>query len=217
MSSQDNTTQHQVGHHFANAQQEFDSNKLGFWFFLATEVLMFGGLFAGYAILRSQHTEMFYEAHLHLDRIMGATNTVVLICSSLTMALAVRAAQMSNRKHQIMFLSATLAMALMFLVIKYVEYSAKFEHGTLPGLWYTPHGAEYPAQGNLFFGIYFMMTGLHGVHVLAGIIAITWLLVKAVKGQFSRQWSTPMELTGLYWHLVDLVWIFLFPLFYLIG
>ena len=178
---------------------------------------MFGGLFAAFIVFQHLHPEMFHEAHKNLDRVMGGANTVVLICSSLTMALGVRAAQMNDKGKQVMFLSLTLLLAGVFLVIKYFEYSAKFEHGLLPGMWYTPHGPETPAQGNLFFGLYFMMTGLHGIHVLAGMIAITWLLVKAQKGQFSSDWYTPVELVGLYWHLVDLVWIYLFPLFYLIG
>ena len=212
-----NTFHHHVGHHFANFEQELSSNKLGFWFFLATEVLMFGGLFAAYAVFRTLHPDMFFNAHLNLDRIMGATNTVVLICSSLSMALAVRAAQTSEQSKQIAWLWVTLLLAGAFMVIKYFEYTAKFEHGLLPGEMYVPHGELAPAQGNLFFGLYFMMTGLHGVHVVAGMIAISWLLVKAYKGQFSSDWYTPVELVGLYWHVVDLVWIFLFPLFYLIG
>lgn len=216
MSDQATGWRHQVGHHFAHAEQEFTSNKFGFWLFLATEVLLFGGLFVAYAVFHAFHPEMFKEAHHHLDRIMGGTNTVVLICSSLTMALAVRAAQTNRRTQQIVFLSVTLLFAATFMVIKYFEYAAKFEHGLLPGQWYNPHG-EGPVQGNLFFGLYFMMTGLHGVHVLAGMIAIAWVLWGAIKGRFSSEWYTPVELTGLYWHLVDLIWIYLFPLFYLVA
>ncbi len=208
---------HHVGHHFANADQEFSSNKLGFWLFLATEILLFGGMFVGYIVFRYWYPEMFMDAHLHLDRIMGATNTVVLIFSSFTMAMAVRSAQTNKQKELVVYLSITLLCAIAFLVVKYFEYSAKFEHGTLPGLAYAPHGANEPVNGNLFFGLYFMMTGLHGVHVLAGIVAISWLLSKAVRGHFSSEWYTPVELTGLYWHVVDLIWIYLFPLFYLIG
>jgi len=105
----------------------------------------------------------------------------------------------------------------MFLVIKFFEYKAKIEHGYLPGYWYTPHLATDPPNGNIFFGLYFVMTGLHGLHVLGGIGAITWIMVKAKKRQFSSEWYTPVELVGMYWHLVDLIWIYLFPLFYLIG
>jgi cytochrome c oxidase subunit 3 len=207
---------HRVGHHFADAEQEFSANKLGFWIFLVSEVMLFGGLFVAYVVFRQMFPETFIAAHEHLDRTMGATNTVVLICSSFSMALAVRSAMTGQKRLQITFLLITLAFAATFLVIKYIEYSEKFAHGYLPGFWYTPHAGD-PLNGNLFFGIYFTMTGLHGVHVIAGMIAITWVLVKAAKGQFSGAWYTPVELVGMYWHLVDLIWIYLFLLFYLVG
>jgi cytochrome c oxidase subunit 3 len=210
--------EHHVGHHYADAEQEFTSAKLGFWLFLATEILLFGGLFVAYVVFRHMYPEMFVDAHHNLNRTMGATNTVVLICSSLTMALAVRAAQTDKQKQLIGFLVVTLAFAFVFLVIKYFEYAEKIEHGLLPGFWYNPHaGPNSPVNGNLFFGLYFMMTGLHGVHVLAGIVTITWILVRALKRHFGSGYYTPVELTGMYWHLVDLIWIYLFPLFYLIG
>jgi cytochrome c oxidase subunit 3 len=217
MSDSSERWRHHVGHHFDNAEQEFSANKFGFWLFLATEILLFGGLFVAYVVFRNKYPEMFVGAHEHLDRTMGATNTVVLICSSFTMAMAVRAAQTNQYRRQVVLLSATIALAAVFLVIKFFEYKAKIEHGYLPGFWYTPHLATDPANGNIFFGLYFVMTGLHGVHVLAGMIAISWVLQKAVRRQFSSEWYTPVELTGLYWHLVDLIWIYLFPLFYLIA
>jgi len=217
MSSQQPAYKHRVGHHFANFDQEFSANKFGFWLFMATEILMFGGLFVAFVVFQHWHPEMFHEAHKHLDRTLGATNTLVLIASSFSMAMAVRATQMNNRKAAIGLLVFTLLCATTFMVIKYFEYSAKFAHGLLPGTFYTPHGPEMPAQGNLFFGLYFMMTGLHGIHVLAGMIVIAWILVWTIKGRFSSNWYTPVELVGIYWHLVDLVWIYLFPLFYLIG
>jgi len=217
MTPHDAPATHHVGHHFVDAEQEFRSNKFGFWLFLATEILLFGGLFVAYIIFRSMYPEMFHEAHNHLNRTMGATNTVVLICSSLSMALAVRAAQTGMRTRQIALLVFTLLCAVTFMVIKFFEYKAKIEHGYLPGYWYTPHFPGDPVNGNIFFGLYFMMTGLHGIHVLAGMAAITWVLVRAAKGHFSPSYYTPVELTGMYWHLVDLIWIYLFPLFYLIG
>jgi len=208
---------HHVGHHFESASQEFSANKFGFWLFLATEVLLFGGLFVAYVVFRNLYPEMFHEAHRHLDRTMGATNTIVLICSSLTMALAVRSAQTDRPKQLIGFLIVTLLLAATFLVIKYFEYMAKIHHGLLPGYLYNPHGEGNPVNGNIFFALYFLMTGLHGLHVVAGMTAISWVLVKAMRRQLSSEWYTPVELTGLYWHLVDLIWIYLFPLFYLIG
>jgi cytochrome c oxidase subunit 3 len=216
MSETSERWQHHVGHHFENAEQEFTANKFGFWLFLATEILLFGGLFVAYVVFRTKYPVMFAEAHHHLNKTMGATNTVVLICSSFTMAMAVRSAQVNQKKRQVAFLLTTIAFACTFLVIKYFEYSEKIHHGLLPGFWYTPHAGD-PANGNIFFGLYFAMTGLHGVHVLAGIIAISWLLTKAVRGRFSSSWYTPVELVGMYWHVVDLIWIYLFLLFYLVA
>ena len=130
--------------------------------------------------------------------------------------MAVRSAQTNQYRRQVFFILATLAFAATFMVIKYFEYTEKFAHGLLPGYLYSP-GAADPVNGNIFFGLYFMMTGLHGLHVVAGMIAMIWILRKSMKRQFSSSWYTPVELTGMYWHLVDLIWIFLFPLFYLIG
>jgi cytochrome c oxidase subunit 3 len=216
MSNSSSGFTHHVGHHFADSEQEFTANKLGFWIFLVTEIMLFGGLFVAYVVFRQMFPETFIAAHEHLDRTMGATNTVVLICSSFSMALAVRSAMTGQKRLQITFLSITLALAATFLVIKYFEYSEKIAHGYLPGFWYSPHPGD-PVNGNIFFGIYFTMTGLHGLHVVAGMIAITWVMVKAAKGQFSGAWYTPVEITGMYWHLVDLIWIYLFLLFYLVG
>jgi len=213
--------------HFDNPEQQEGAAKLGMWVFLATEILMFSGLFLAYFVMRSNYPVMVLEAHEKLDKIMGATNTIVLIASSLTMALGVRAAQLNQRRQVRWFLAATLLCAALFLAIKYVEYSAKFEHGTLPGAFYHEHVQDLAlgVQGTLerwwggyqlFFGMYFVMTGLHGVHVLVGMALISWLLWKNEKGAFSNAYHTPVETVGLYWHLVDLIWIFLFPLLYLV-
>lgn len=207
---------HFLAHHFTDVEQQRDSAKMGMWIFLLTEVLLFGGLFVAYTVYRVWHPEMFYNAHQFLDTNMGALNTVVLITSSLTMALAIRAMQKNDRKAAIVNLVLTLVFALVFLIVKYFEYSHKFHLGQLPGKYYTFTGVE-GDNPHIFFGIYFLMTGLHGLHILAGMIAITWVLIKTVGGKLSADYYTPMELTGLYWHLIDLIWIFLFPLFYLIG
>lgn len=203
-------------HHFADVHQQKDSASLGMWLFLATEILMFGGLFCAYAIYRAWHPEMFYNAHVHLDIAMGTTNTIVLITSSLTMALAIRCIQLGNVKASIYNMLATVGLAATFMVIKYFEYSHKIHEGMLPGKYYTFTGIE-GSNPHVFFSAYFMMTGLHGFHVLVGIGIITWLIIRMKNGAFSKEYYTPVEMTGLYWHLVDLVWIFLFPLFYLIG
>ena len=205
-----------VAHHFTDAEQQRDSAKLGMWVFLLTEVLFFGGLFCAYAIYRSWYPEMFHAAHKALDIKMGFINTLVLITSSVTMALSIRSMQLGNKKATMYNLIATLVFAGIFLVIKYFEYEHKIHLGQLPGKYYTFTGLE-GANPHVFFSIYFAMTGLHGFHVLVGMVLIGWMMIRTVKGTISAEYYTPIEMTGLYWHLVDLIWIFLFPLLYLIG
>lgn len=205
-----------VAHHFDSADTQFDAGKMGLWLFLVTEVLLFGGLFCAFAIFRSWYYPAFVAAHHHLDKVMGGTNTIVLITSSLTMALAVRAAQTNQKKKTVALLVVTLLCAAAFLVIKYFEYAHKFHDGLLPGRYFTYEHAQFKEEG-IFFAVYFMMTGIHGVHVLIGMGLITWILLRANKGEFSSRYYAPVEGVGLYWHLVDLVWIYLFPLLYLIG
>ena len=212
-----------LAHHFDTVAQQEASAKLGMWVFLSTEVLMFSGLFLAYAYARWMYPEMMLEAHHHLSIPLGGLNTVVLITSSLTMALAVRAASLDDRENTVRLLAITILCAGIFMVVKYFEYSAKIEHGLLPGVFYT---ADYAAADiltpdpvggpHLFFAIYFFMTGLHGVHVVVGIGVLSWILLRARRGDFSSSWYAPVENAGLYWHLVDLVWIFLFPLLYLV-
>lgn len=204
-----------VQHHFADGEQQADAAKLGMWVFLLTEILMFGGLFCAYAIYRTWKPEVFYNAHLVLDIGMGALNTVVLIVSSVTMALAIREIQHGRRGTTIAYLWATLALAGTFLVVKYFEYAHKIHEGQLPGSLYSFQGIE-GTNPHQFFSIYFMMTGLHGSHVVAGMVMIGWLIYRTSKGAYNANYYTPIENTGLFWHLVDLVWIFLFPLLYLI-
>jgi cytochrome c oxidase subunit 3 len=202
-------------HHFHEMEQQFDASKIGMWLFLVTEVLLFGGLFVGYAIMHAKHPAAFFAAHLHLNRTLGALNTVVLLTSSFTMVLAVWAAQTSKRKLLILFLILTLLCAGTFLVVKFFEYQHKFDEGLLPGKFYTHQGDTVPGQF-LFFSFYFMMTGLHGIHVLLGMGAIAWTAIRAWRGQFSATYYGPVDIVALYWHLVDLIWIYLFPLIYLI-
>jgi cytochrome c oxidase subunit 3 len=267
-------------HHFDDPVQQFDSGKLGMWLFLATEILLFGGLFCAYAVYRANHPEIFVYAHTFLNKNLGAVNTVILLCSSLTMAWAVRAAQLGQRRVLVALLALTILGGFGFMGIKYVEYREKWEHGLLWARQYRAghaepaHGAgaagdaghaapvapapsaappaagaparpgeertelpraaagpsglapaaeaaghaprSAPANVQLFFSIYFLMTGLHGLHVLAGMLAIGWILSRALRGEFGPDYFTPVDLVGLYWHLVDLIWIFLFPLLYLI-
>jgi cytochrome c oxidase subunit 3 len=207
-----------LAHHFDNPAQQAGAAKLGMWTFLATEVLMFSGLFLAYFIIRMQNPEMVLGAHEYLNKTAGGVNTVVLITSSLTMALAVRSAQVGDTPAIRRYLLLTIGFAFVFMVVKYFEYSAKIEHGMLPGKFYTAneHGYDIPGLPHIFFAIYFCMTGLHGVHVVVGIGVLSWIYVRAGKGQFGPNYYTPVENVGLYWHLVDLVWIFLFPLLYLV-
>lgn len=277
MSEHDSDHNPHVAHHYDTERQQFESGKLGMWVFLVTEILLFGGLFCWYAIYRAHHPEVFIYASQYLDKLLGATNTVILICSSLTMAWAVRAAQMGDNRLVVRMIVVTLLCACGFLGIKAVEYNHKLHAGLTPGKHYAPHheetakapgaaipdsdqpdadqpdGAEPPvapakadddksviapaARGPegldfgdgkeeeapvpdnvaLFFSIYWVMTGLHGVHVLAGMGVMIWLLRRAKRGEFGPHNFLAVDCGALYWHVVDLVWIFLFPLLYLID
>ncbi len=212
-------------HHFADHGHQRNTVKLGLWLFLAQELLFFGGLFCAYAIYRGIHPEIFAEGHKFLDVKMGAINTCVLLFSSLTAAWSVRSAQLGDRRGLILSICLTLLCAFGFLGIKYMEYSHKIHEGLLWGSQFAPTadamnealGTTSPAQRlHLFFSIYFVMTGLHGIHVLAGIAAYGWLLVRSLRGHFDSTYYGPVDNVALYWHLVDLVWIFLFPLLYLV-
>jgi cytochrome c oxidase subunit III len=177
---------------------------------------MFGGLFVAYGIFRGLYPEMFFEAHKLLAVNMGTINTIVLITSSLTMALAVSSTQKGQRDRAILYLVFTFILACCFLVVKYFEYTHKIHDGLLPGGLFTNTDLKNP-KSPLFFSLYFMMTGLHGIHVLIGMGVIAWVLRRTIKGEFSPHYYTPVELVGFYWHFVDLVWIYLFPLLYLVG
>lgn len=284
-----------LAHHFETPEQQIESGKLGMWLFLGTEILLFAGLFCFYSVYRASHPEVFKYAHQFLDWKLGTLNTAILLFSSLTMAWAVRAAQLGQRATLIVMLVLTFLCGCGFLGVKYVEYSTKFEHGHVFGVNYymhdhshgehsDSHGDEHayhssdaghtddaahagdepsattvpanaepttviapknitgaglivddatkdpaalarepvhvtdePANVHLFFGIYFTMTGLHGIHVIIGMIVIFWLIVRSFRGDFGPQYNEPVDIGGLYWHLVDLIWIYLFPLLYLVD
>jgi cytochrome c oxidase subunit 3 len=211
-------TEYHFPHHFESADHEFETSKFGMWLFLVTEIMLFGGLFVAYIIFRNLYPEMYHEAAHHLDKVMGAINTVVLLTSSLTMALAIGWVQRNDAKKATRYLVITLLCAATFLVVKYFEYKHKFHDGLLPGAHFdaAKSGIQHP-KADLFFSLYFMMTGLHGFHVLVGMILIAWMIVRVRRNEFSDKFYFPVECTGLYWHLVDLIWIYLFPLLYLIG
>jgi cytochrome c oxidase subunit 3 len=204
-------------HHFDDLGQQLEASTLGMWLFLVTEIMFFGGLFLTYMIYRSAYATGFQEASNHLNVIWGAINTIVLIVSSLTMALAVRAAQTSAPpKTQVGWIVATMILGAAFLGIKVIEYADKFTHHLVPGPYFVWEG-KYPEAAEIFYSLYFAMTGLHALHMIVGLGIMTVIATMAWKRQFDGHWYTPVEISGLYWHFVDIVWIFLFPLLYLIG
>ena len=266
-------------HFFVSSEQQFEASKLGMWLFLATEILLFGGMFVAYGIFRAQYPDLFEEASQQLDTALGAFNTLVLLLSSFTMAKAIRAIQLDRVRNCVRYLLATVVLASGFLVVKYFEYTHKFDIGIYAGenfdldegtatvgdlaagtatLSIEPdavggtiddparaggldagaqavehaadgahadddhgaHGREGPIFANrragIFFSIYYVMTGIHAFHIVIGIIAISILALKAHRRRYSSVWYTPVENVGLYWHIVDVIWIFVFPLMYLI-
>ena len=202
--------------HFRDMPQQRDASALGMWVFLGTEIMFFGGLFLTYTVNRAAYPAIFAEASHHLDVQLGAINTAVLICSSLTMAMAVYFSQKGKRTGLIVSLLLTMILGLAFLGIKGVEYAQKFEHHLVPGynFQYAPASAG-PAQ--LYFSLYFGMTGMHALHMIIGLGILTFLLIEAIRGRYTPEYNTPVELSGLYWHFVDIIWIYLFPLLYLID
>jgi cytochrome c oxidase subunit 3 len=203
-------------HHFDTLDQQHEASTLGMWLFLVTEVMFFGGLFMAYLLYRVWYPEAWSEGSLELDIVLGGVNTVVLILSSLTMALAVRSAQTGAPRATVNWLLVTMALGLTFLVIKFFEYKHKWDLNHIPGPGFTFEG-PHANQVEIFLSLYFSLTGLHAVHMLIGfglLSVITWM---AYKRRFSPEWYTPVEMSGLYWHFVDIVWIFLFPLLYLVD
>ncbi len=239
-----------VWHQFEDIEQQNESYVVGMWTFLVTEIMFFGALFLAYVLYRAAYPDVFYDAHKHLNVKMGAANTMILLTSSLTMALAVRCAQIGNKRWKINWMCVTILFAFGFLVIKYFEYTEKFEHHLFPGPTFKYSSHEHPGEAahaapveigvlgegrkslvptgelgkdtrdkaQMFFSLYFVMTGLHGIHVIVGII-IMGAMIFGFKINYpspSLHDYIPTEMTGLYWHFVDIVWIFLFPLYYLI-
>jgi cytochrome c oxidase subunit 3 len=197
-------------------EQQRESGTLGMWAFLLTEILFFGGLFLAYSLFRFNYFDTFGAASSHLDVTLGAINTGVLICSSLTMALAVYNAQVGNRRLLTLFLLLTIVLGAAFLGIKAVEYTDKFHHHLIPGVNFHWDGPDAGPAAAYFF-LYFAMTGVHALHMIIGIGILLVLAYRANKGDYSPEWHSHIELFGLYWHFVDIVWIFLFPLLYLIN
>ena len=198
-------------------EQQQEAATLGMWIFLVTEIMFFGGLLMAYLLYRVWYPEAWSEGSEELSIALGGTNTVVLIASSLTMALAVRAAQTGRPPKVIVgWLGITMTIGLTFLVIKFFEYKEKFELNHVPGRNFHFEGPHAP-QVQIFFSLYFALTGLHALHMIIGFVLLSVIAWMSWKGRFTAEWYTPVELSGLYWHFVDIVWIFLFPLLYLVD
>ncbi len=187
--------------------------KMGMWLFLFTEILLFGGMFLVYAFYRIQNPDHFRVAAMELSTNIGTLNTIILLTSSLTVALSIAAIQKGNRFLSVLMLNLTLVFAVMFMVNKYFEWSAKISHGIYPG---SKEMLDLPNGQILFFGLYYVMTGLHALHVIIGVVVLSIILLQVMKRKITQDSYVKLENAGLYWHLVDLIWIFLFPLFYLI-
>lgn len=225
-------------HHFENMEQQREAGALGMWVFLVTELMFFGGMFLAYTLYRTKFPADFASASNHLDLTLGAVNTVVLILSSFTMALAVYSSQVGKQRNQIVCLILTMVLGVTFLGIKAVEYYDKYEDHLIPGQLipgrpYAPEVQEHGAPDDkhklhllpgatvkhveMFYWIYFAMTGMHALHMIIGVGILSVILFFSWRGRYGPEYHNPVEITGLYWHFVDIVWIFLFPLLYLLG
>ncbi len=204
-----------LAHHFESLEKQAHAARLGMWVFLATEVLLFTALFAAYSVYRFLFGDTFSQASRHIETWIGAVNTLVLVTSSFTVALGFHRSTRGDGRGTARFFGLSVLLALVFLGFKAIEYSHHFEEGQLPGRFYTYSAVQGPGA-SLFFSLYFLITGLHAIHVLIGMTVLAVIGVRAGRGAFTAEYHVPVELAGLYWHLVDVIWIFVFPLIYLI-
>ncbi len=207
----------ELRHHFETPDQQVDTSTIGMWTFLVTEIMFFSGMFFAYALYRSMYHDAFASTSKHMDLIVGAVNTAVLLCSSYTMVLAVRASKLGQRKGIMVFIAATMALGLVFLGLKGYEYWHKWVEHLVPGFNFHYEEPQFQHQAQILFFLYFMMTGMHALHMVVGEGLLFAIFVMAWRRRFSAKWNTPVDMIGLYWHFVDIIWIFLFPLLYLIG
>jgi len=215
---------HELQHHFRDMEQQRETANFGMWVFLITEIMFFGGMFAAYLIYRLSYYQSWVDGSNRMDILLGAINTAVLICSSLTMAMAVHSAQLGRRKLIVMFLILTLLLGGVFLGIKAVEYHDHWLNHEVPGPYFSNLDEHGVSKGwvdtqhtSIYFSLYFAMTGMHALHMIIGVGLLTWLIIEAYRGKFTSRYFAPVENVGLYWHFVDIVWIYLFPLLYLIS
>ncbi|KAB8030999.1 cytochrome c oxidase subunit 3 family protein [Fluviispira multicolorata] len=206
-----------LAHHFKSMSQQTAAGKLGMWIFMAQELLFFSGLFCAYGFMRFMYPDMVTQGQSSMDWRLGGINSVILLVSSLTMSLCVRSARSNNKAGTVKFLVATMICGLLFLVIKGSEWGMHFHEGYFPGKFFNPvaHAEIQDPLAHIFFGLYYVMTGMHGLHIVVGLGLMTWMLVRANRGEFSSENYVSLENTSLFWHLVDIVWIFLYPLLYL--
>lgn len=204
-----------LAHHFESLEKQTHAARLGMWLFLATEVLLFTALFAAYGVYRFLYQDTFAQASRSIETWIGLVNTIVLVTSSFTVAMGLNEATKGNGKRTALLFAASVGLALVFLGFKAIEYTHHFQEGQLPGRYYTFEGVQGPGA-TIYFSLYFLITGLHGIHVVIGMTVLAIVAVLAWRGKFTPEYHTPVELAGLYWHLVDLIWIFVFPLIYLI-
>lgn len=206
-----------LAHHFKSMDQQTASGKLGMWIFMGQELLFFSGLFCAYGYVRFMYPDMLLQTQKYMDWRLGGINSVILLVSSLTMSLCVRSARLNKRASSIKYLLITMLCGLMFLVIKGVEWGSHFQEGLFPGRFYNPDGEVHITSqtAHIFFGMYYTITGMHGLHIVVGLGLMIWLLIRSLKGEFNSENYVSLENVSLFWHLVDLVWIFLYPLLYL--
>jgi cytochrome c oxidase subunit 3 len=204
-----------LAHHFEDLDKQAHAARLGMWLFLATEVLLFTALFAAYGVYRYLFSETFAQASRHIETWIGLVNTLVLVTSSFTVAMGLHRAGKGDGRGTALLFGVSVLLALTFLGFKALEYTHHFQEGQLPGRFYTYAEVQGPGA-SLFFALYFLITGLHGIHVIIGMTVLIVIGTKAARGRYTAEYHVPVELAGLYWHLVDLIWIFVFPLIYLI-
>jgi cytochrome c oxidase subunit 3 len=201
---------------FRTPEQQRETASIGMWVFLITELMLFGGLFMAFTMYRMYYSQAFDAGSADMDIVLGSINTAVLICSSFTMALAVHAAQEGNEKLLGLFLLATILIGALFLGIKFTEYYLHYQEHKAPGFWFEAHGSN-GAKMQMFFVFYFIMTGLHATHMIVGIGILSVMIYRTLLGTFTARYHTPVVLAGLYWHFVDIVWVFLYAIFYISG
>lgn len=201
---------------FATPEQQRESASVGMWIFIITEVMLFGGLFTAFTVYRHSYTMAFDVGSAGMDHALGAINTAVLICSSFTMALAVHSAEVGKQKLLALFLILTMIIGAAFLGIKFTEYYLHYQEHKVPGVWFE-ESAPGAGQIQMFYVFYFIMTCLHATHMLVGEGVLLVLLIRSLMGTFTAEYHTPIEIGGLYWHFVDIVWVFLYAIFYIPG